>query len=154
MVNLIYLEEILRNGKLKWRRKGLKIKPKNCIYFLQIRKCLFVHCKLLLKLAFLLFYFLQDATFWLDSGKAEIDVALNRLKSIVGNSDPLLSSVKRPKNLVLFIGDGLGISTVTAARIYKGQSRFGLSGEETNLVWEDFPEVALLKVILSNKRGY
>ena len=57
-----------------------------------------------------------------------------------------LSSFKRPKNLVLFIGDGLGLATVTAARIYKGQNRFGLSGEETNLVWEAFPEVAMLKV--------
>ncbi len=54
----------------------------------------------------------------------------------------------RPKNLVLFIGDGLGLTTVTASRIYKGQSRFGLSGEEASLLWEGFPEVALLKVVI------
>ena len=33
------------------------------------------------------------------------------------------------KNVILFIGDGLGVPTHTAARIYKGQKQ-GHSGEE------------------------
>jgi alkaline phosphatase len=33
------------------------------------------------------------------------------------------------KNVILFVGDGMGISTITAARILEGQLR-GESGEE------------------------
>ena len=47
--------------------------------------------------------------------------------------------------MVFFVGDGMGISTVTAARILKGQLA-GMPGEETVLAWENFPNVALAKV--------
>jgi hypothetical protein len=61
------------------------------------------------------------------SGKAEVDVALERFRALLGRpEDPdfaFLEDVPRPKNLILFIGDGLGIATITAARIYKGQVR-------------------------------
>ena len=50
----------------------------------------------------------------------------------------------RAKNVILFIGDGMGISTVTAARIYDGQKR-GESGEENVLPFEKFDNVALVK---------
>ncbi|KAL1141022.1 hypothetical protein AAG570_000948 [Ranatra chinensis] len=49
------------------------------------------------------------------------------------------------KNVVLLIGDGLGVSTITAARLYKGQ-RHGHSGEETLLAWDNFPAIAMTKV--------
>ena len=49
------------------------------------------------------------------------------------------------KNVVMFVGDGMGISTVTAARILKGQ-KAGKTGEETVLAWEDFSSIALSKV--------
>ena len=49
------------------------------------------------------------------------------------------------KNVILFIGDGMGIPTVTAARIYKGQ-KMGNPGEETKLAWETFPNLGLIKV--------
>jgi len=39
------------------------------------------------------------------------------------------------KNVILFIGDGMGISTVTAARILAGQQQ-GLAGEEYQLSFE------------------
>lgn len=48
------------------------------------------------------------------------------------------------KNLILFLGDGMGIPTVTAARILKGQ-RMGHSGEEQSLEFEKFPHVSLVK---------
>ena len=48
------------------------------------------------------------------------------------------------KNVILFVGDGMGISTVTAARILEGQLR-GESGEENQLSFEKFPYVALSK---------
>lgn len=50
----------------------------------------------------------------------------------------------RAKNVILFIGDGMGISTVTAARIYEGQKR-GETGEENLLSFEKFPQTALIK---------
>lgn len=48
------------------------------------------------------------------------------------------------RNVILFLGDGMGISTVTAARIFEGQ-RQGLAGEEHALAFEHFPHVALVK---------
>jgi alkaline phosphatase len=47
-------------------------------------------------------------------------------------------------NLILFIGDGMSLSTVTAARIFEGQ-RHGQSGEENSLSFELFPNTALSK---------
>ena len=49
------------------------------------------------------------------------------------------------RNIILFVGDGMGISTITAARIFKGQldSR---PGEETKLNFQQLPHVALSKV--------
>ena len=57
----------------------------------------------------------------------------------------------RAKNVILFIGDGMGVSTVTAARIYDGQVR-GESGEENVLSFERFPNVALVKTYNSNQQ--
>ncbi len=48
------------------------------------------------------------------------------------------------KNVVLFIGDGMGVATVTAARILDGQRR-GASGEEGLLSFERFPFTGLSK---------
>ncbi len=50
----------------------------------------------------------------------------------------------KAKNVILFIGDGMGVSTVTAARIYAGQKN-GQSGEEYVLPFEKFDNVALVK---------
>lgn len=49
------------------------------------------------------------------------------------------------KNVILFVGDGMGPNTITASRIYKGQKN-GKSGEEGKLVFENFPHIGLLKV--------
>ncbi len=48
------------------------------------------------------------------------------------------------RNVILFVGDGMGISTVTAARIYIGQS-LGLDGESYRLAMETLPFTALSK---------
>ncbi|SEJ13022.1 alkaline phosphatase [Demequina mangrovi] len=55
------------------------------------------------------------------------------------------ASNAKPKNVILFVGDGMGISTVTAARILEGQLE-GATGEENALSFEEFPNVALSKV--------
>ena len=61
------------------------------------------------------------------------------------------STPGRAKNAILFLGDGMGISTVTAARILEGQLR-GESGEENQLSFDRFPDVALIKVYNSNQQ--
>ena len=48
----------------------------------------------------------------------------------------------RAKNLILFVGDGMSLPTVAAARILEGQ-RAGRPGEEQKLAWEEFPATAL-----------
>lgn len=48
----------------------------------------------------------------------------------------------RAKNLILFVGDGMGVSTITAARIYAGQAQ-GLDGESFALTVDRFPHHAL-----------
>lgn len=50
----------------------------------------------------------------------------------------------KAKNVVLFLGDGMGISTITAARILAGQ-REGKLGEENRLSFEEFPVTGLVK---------
>jgi len=50
----------------------------------------------------------------------------------------------RAKNVIFFVGDGLGVATHTMSRIYKGQKK-GTSGEEESLVWEDWDYSGLIK---------
>ena len=56
---------------------------------------------------------------------------------------------QQAKNVILFIGDGMGISTITAARIYAGQ-KLGKQGEEHVLPFENFQNVALVKTYNTN----
>ncbi len=51
---------------------------------------------------------------------------------------------KPAKNVIIFIGDGMSVATVTAARILDGQLR-GESGEENYLSFENFPYSGLSK---------
>ncbi|MCD9029221.1 alkaline phosphatase [Luteimonas sp. BDR2-5] len=48
------------------------------------------------------------------------------------------------KNVIVFLGDGMSLTTVAAARILEGQ-RAGRSGEENQLSWEHFPNTGLSK---------
>lgn len=57
----------------------------------------------------------------------------------------------RAKNVILFIGDGMGVSTLTAARILEGQLR-GESGEENRLSFEEFPFSALSKTYQADQQ--
>lgn len=51
---------------------------------------------------------------------------------------------QKARNVILFVGDGMGVSTVTAARIYQGQLR-GVDGASNRLTFERFPNLALVK---------
>lgn len=74
---------------------------------------------------------------WCSQGDAR--VAANRAASI-----GVSRKAGGAKNIILFVGDGMGISTVTAARILEGQQR-GLAGEENQLAFEQFPFAGLAK---------
>ena len=49
------------------------------------------------------------------------------------------------KNVIIFIGDGMGISTVSAARIFNRQIR-RKTFEDAAMAWEKFPHCSLSKV--------
>ncbi|XP_032133809.1 intestinal-type alkaline phosphatase isoform X1 [Sapajus apella] len=55
------------------------------------------------------------------------------------------------KNLILFLGDGMGVPTVTATRILKGQKN-GKLGPETPLAMDHFPYVALSKTYNADRQ--
>lgn len=51
------------------------------------------------------------------------------------------------KNGIFFIGDGMGLTSVSAARVFKGQRDDGARfGEESSLHMETFPYSGLSKV--------
>nr|MDQ3323523.1 alkaline phosphatase [Acidobacteriota bacterium] len=82
----------------------------------------------------------ESAEIWLREGRAAIERA-KVLKPIK----------KKAKNVILFVGDGMGVSTLTAARILEGQMR-GMSGEENRLSFENFPYSALSKTYSVNQQ--
>ena len=49
------------------------------------------------------------------------------------------------RNVVLFVGDGMGPVTVTAARFYMAKSR-GQLVQETHFAWDRFPFTGITKV--------
>ena len=67
---------------------------------------------------------------WFQSGRQAI--AANKIPPVTG---------AHAKNVILFIGDGMGVSTVTAARILAGQLQ-GLDGEYHRLSFERLPYLA------------
>ncbi|WP_428623690.1 alkaline phosphatase [Sedimenticola sp.] len=77
---------------------------------------------------------------WYTAGKQAVEAA-SRL-----NKNP-----RKASNVILFVGDGMGISTVTAARILEGQRR-GENGEENLLSFEMLPYVALSKTYNTNQQ--
>jgi alkaline phosphatase len=60
-------------------------------------------------------------------------------------------NTRSAKNVILFVGDGMGITTLTAARIFEGQ-RLGLAGEEHQLFFERFPNLALSRTYSANQQ--
>lgn len=66
---------------------------------------------------------------WYAAGAAAVETASRRAYN---------NSPGAAKNIILFVGDGMGVSTVTAARIFAGQ-QMGMPGEEHELSFETFP---------------
>ena len=60
-------------------------------------------------------------------------------------------NTNRAKNIIMFVADGNGVSTVTATRIYHGQIA-GKQGEEHSLVYDKFPYLGLIKTYNTNRQ--
>lgn len=66
------------------------------------------------------------------------DFWFNNAKDFVAKQLNQSTSLKPAKNIILFIGDGMSLTTQAAARMYKG-------GEEKSLSFEEFPYVGTVK---------
>ncbi len=62
-----------------------------------------------------------------------------------------LANLRRAKNVILFVGDGMGVSTVTAARILEGQMN-GRDGEFNRLSFEKFGNTAFSVTASANQQ--
>lgn len=61
------------------------------------------------------------------------------------------ANTRKANNIILVVGDGMGITTHTAARIYSGQQQ-GMLGEEFSLSFETLPYSALIKTYNTNQQ--
>jgi len=59
---------------------------------------------------------------------------------------------RKAKNVILFLGDGMGVTTITAARILDGQMKGMKFGEENDLSFEKFPHLAHSKTYQANQQ--
>ena len=85
---------------------------------------------------------LETPKFWLETGQKSLEAA-----------ERLRPNEAYAKNVILFVGDGMGISTITAARILEGQAKAGnRGGEENSLSFEKLPYVALSKTYSVNQQ--
>ena len=96
---------------------------------------------------------------WFTAGQSEIETAAaiwqnigtssaspsSNVQIAVANSQQEIEALRgTAKNVILFVGDGMGVSTVTAARILDGQNK-GMMGEENELSFDKFPFAGLAK---------
>ena len=72
-------------------------------------------------------------------------------KASIANKVSTSKDLGQAKNVILFVGDGMGISTLTAARILDGQQK-GMLGEENYLSFERYPNTALIKTYNTNQQ--
>ncbi len=72
-------------------------------------------------------------------------------QTALANAKKLFPNAKKAKNIILFVGDGMGVSTVTAARIFEGQMK-GIDGERNLLSFEKLPYVAMSKTYSANQQ--
>lgn len=86
----------------------------------------------------------ESASTWIQDGKA----ALEKAKKL---QLAMQAPKTHAKNVILFVGDGMGISSITGARIFEGQQK-GIDGERNHLAFETLPFVALAKTYSANQQ--
>jgi len=78
---------------------------------------------------------------WFEKGQSELERAKLVAESTIVNP---------AKNVIIFVGDGLGVSTVTAARILRSQER-NLVEDDVPLSFERMPHVGLSKTYATDQ---
>lgn len=81
----------------------------------------------------------QKNSSWFNEGQTVIEKQL------------ALTPQTKAKNVILFVGDGLGVSTITAGRIFAGQ-KLGGTGEEYQLSIDKLPYSAQVKTYNTNQQ--
>ena len=76
----------------------------------------------------------MDGIDWAERSEHELMTSLN-----------VSANWKAAKNVIVFIGDGMGLSTLTSARFLKAQTS-GNTIADTTLTWEKFPTTGIVKV--------
>lgn len=80
---------------------------------------------------------------WWQAGRAKLEERLT-----------IANRPKKARNVILMVGDGMGIATITAGRIFDGQrpvdGRPPATGEENSLAFERMPYTALVKTYNTN----
>lgn len=76
----------------------------------------------------------KNSDFWLDNAKAFVEQQLKK--------QPI---VKKAKNIIMFLGDGMSHPSIASARVYMG-------GEEKKLSFENFPYTASSKTYCVDKQ--
>ncbi|XP_033763503.1 alkaline phosphatase-like [Pecten maximus] len=83
---------------------------------------------------------ISDSAHWKQLAEQELKIALNRK-----------TNTNKAQNVILFVGDGMGGTTVTGTRILRGQTQ-GATGEETVLEFEKFPNVGFSKTYSQDRQ--
>ncbi len=74
-----------------------------------------------------------------------------RGRAVVERNARIKPNRRKARNVILFVGDGMGVTTITAARIFDGQQK-GMKGEENELSFEKFPYLAHSKTWQVNQQ--
>ncbi|UDF03734.1 alkaline phosphatase [Asticcacaulis sp. AND118] len=77
------------------------------------------------------------------------DASFQTQQAAIEAAAALVPNTGRAKNVILFIGDGMGINSVTSGRILAGQVR-GLDGASYVLSFEELPYTAFSKTYSTN----
>ncbi|XP_017874438.1 PREDICTED: alkaline phosphatase 4 [Drosophila arizonae] len=89
----------------------------------------------------------EDAQFWRQVGLKQLSKTIEKAKRAKDSSYQ-----HKAKNIIIFIGDGMGLSTISAGRIYKGQYLKHGHGEEEMLSFDEFPFTGLAKTYNVDKQ--
>lgn len=71
------------------------------------------------------------------------------IKQRLFNFNLKAENLVRVKNVILFVGDGMGLTTVTASRVFKRQI---LKSPEARLVFDEFPASAFIQTDTENSQ--
>ncbi|KAL5279381.1 hypothetical protein ACFFRR_003780 [Megaselia abdita] len=85
----------------------------------------------------------ENSRFWMKVGRDALKTRLD--------SENVHPRFLKAKNIIIYLGGGMGMTTLTASRIYKGQLK-NQTGEEESLVFDDFPYTGLAKVYSTDKQ--